>query len=127
MPRTYRLVRRTVNVLLEGTPEGINVDDLEAAICAVPHVTAVHDLHAWLIGSGISALSVHVEVELEADDCAILDEVQDLLAERFDIHHATIQVERQPRKEQSSTADPTAVRPRVSDTPMNAAGIALAH
>jgi cobalt-zinc-cadmium efflux system protein len=99
VPRTYRLVRRTVHVLLEGTPEGINVDDLEAAICAVPHVTAVHDLHVCLIGSGIPALSVHREVEPEADDCAILDEVQDLLAERFDIHHATIQVERQPRKE----------------------------
>lgn len=46
IPRTYRLVRRAVHVLLEGTPEGINVSDLEAAIRAVPGVTAVHDLHA---------------------------------------------------------------------------------
>jgi cobalt-zinc-cadmium efflux system protein len=99
VPRTYRLVRRAVHVLLEGTPEGINVDELEAAICAVPCVTAVHDLHVWLIGSGIPALSVHVDVEPEADDCAILDEVQDLLAEHFEIHHSTIQIERQPRKE----------------------------
>ena len=99
VPRTYRLVKRSVHVLLEGTPEGINVRDLEQTICTLPCVIAVHDLHVWLISSGIPALSVHVDVEPEADDCAILDTVHDLLQERFGIHHATIQVERQPRRE----------------------------
>lgn len=99
VPRTYRLVRRSVHVLLEGTPEGIDIRDLEQAICTVPCVIAVHDLHVWLISSGIPALSVHVDVEPEADDCSILDIVHDLLQERFGIHHATIQVERQPRQE----------------------------
>ncbi len=99
VPRTYRLIQRSVHVLLEGTPEGINVHDLEQAMCTVPCVIAVHDLHVWLISSGIPALSAHVEVEPEADDCAILDTVHDLLEKRFGIHHATIQVERQPRRE----------------------------
>jgi len=99
LPRTYRLMSRAVHVLLEGTPEWLDVGELERAMISVPGVLSVHDLHVWLITSGIPALSAHVETEPDADDCAVLDAIQDLLKERFEIHHSTIQLERQPRRE----------------------------
>lgn len=89
------LLRRSLHVLTEGTPEGLSVDEIVAAMRATPGVTEVHDLHVWSLGPGFSALSAHVVV-----NAASLPEVQEtmfqlrtMLRDRFDIEHRTIQVE----------------------------------
>ena len=97
LPRSFALARDATVVLLEIAPRGLDLDDVRSHLMGVPGVTDVHDLHAWTITSGIPSLSAHVTV---TDAClaergvgATLDELCACVAERFDIHHATFQVE----------------------------------
>ena len=97
LPRAFLLARDASVVLLEIAPKGLDLDDVRRRLLEVPGVTDVHDLHAWTITSGIPSLSAHVTV---TDAClaergvgATLDELCACVAEHFDIHHATFQVE----------------------------------
>jgi len=97
IPRTWRLLRETVDVLLEGTPRGVDLGEVRAHILAVPHVQAVHDLHASTVASGLPVLTVHVVVD---DECfhdghltSMLDQLQGCLAGHFDVEHSTFQFE----------------------------------
>lgn len=96
IPRTYRIVRSAVDILMEGTPEGLDVDEVESAMANLPDVESVHDLHCWSITTGIVALSAHVRVTARADGDALITSMQEMLEERFDIDHTTIQIERGP-------------------------------
>lgn len=91
----YRVLRETVFILMEGTPAQIDLDQLRQSLLAVEGVVGVHDLHVWLIASDFLAASVHLEVSDSADD-SLLWQVRKLLAEKFDIHHSTVQLERRP-------------------------------
>jgi cobalt-zinc-cadmium efflux system protein len=88
-----RLVRESLDVLMEGTPPHVDVDALLAAIRAVPGVLAVHDLHVWTLTSGYHALSAHVDVAPDADLHAVLHILSDLAQQRFAIAHTTFQLE----------------------------------
>jgi len=90
---SFRLLRESVDVLLEGTPARINIGDLETAVAAVPGVVSVHDIHVWTVTSGFVAMSAHCVVDGSRDEHNVLDAVTRTLAERFDITHATIQPE----------------------------------
>jgi cobalt-zinc-cadmium efflux system protein len=91
----WRIVRETVNLLLEGTPAEIDLAKVAREITGTERVTSMHDLHVWALSSDEVALSVHVVV----GDCPLAEAehvVRDLehrLCERFDIGHTTIQVE----------------------------------
>ena len=92
---SFGIVRETLNILLEGTPRGMSLDAVEAAIRAVVGVSDVHDLHVWSIGSETHALSAHVKIAdmpMSASD-AILREVNEKLGREFGIYHTTIQFE----------------------------------
>jgi cobalt-zinc-cadmium efflux system protein len=89
----FGLLRDTGRVLLEGTPKGMDAREIGQAMAAHPGVEEVHDLHIWEVTSGFPALSAHVMVPA-GDDChARRRELAQLLAERFGIEHATLQVE----------------------------------
>lgn len=90
----WRLVRESLDVLMEGTPAHVEVDDLLAAIRAVPGVVDVHDLHVWTLTSGYHALSAHVDVNPDADGHAVLHMLADLTEKRFGVAHTTFQLER---------------------------------
>jgi cobalt-zinc-cadmium efflux system protein len=91
---SWALIRQSVAVLMEGAPGHIKVDEVHSALLALPHVSAVHDLHVWTITSGFIALSVHLTcVDPDRQD-SVLRSAQDLLANRFGIHHTTIQIDR---------------------------------
>jgi cobalt-zinc-cadmium efflux system protein len=97
LPRSFSLLRDATVVLLEIAPKGLDLEEVRRHLLEVPGVTDVHDLHAWTITSGIPSLSAHVTV---TDAClaqrgvgATLDELCACVAEHFDIHHATFQVE----------------------------------
>src|SRR5947209_1615073 len=91
----WRIVRETVNLLLEGTPSEVNLGEVTSEIAGTKHVIGIHDLHVWALSSEETALSVHVVLE----ECPLGDAehvVRDLetrLCSRFDIGHSTIQVE----------------------------------
>ncbi|HEX5086668.1 MAG TPA: cation diffusion facilitator family transporter [Nocardioides sp.] len=97
LPRAFALARDATVVLLEIAPRGLDLDEVRTHLLRVPGVTDVHDLHAWTITSGIPSLSAHVTV---TDAClaergvgATLDELSRCVAEHFEVHHATFQVE----------------------------------
>lgn len=94
LPRTWNLLRESMNVLLQGVPDGVDIDQVEQAIRGVPGISDVHDLHIWALTSGKNVLSAHLVAHLqERDEQAILAEVSELLEERFKIAHVTLQVE----------------------------------
>jgi cobalt-zinc-cadmium efflux system protein len=87
------LLRETVDVLLESAPPHLDVEELREALVAEAGVASVHDLHVWTITSGMVSLSCHVHCTEEADGHDVLVRLQRLLRERFDVHHATLQIE----------------------------------
>ncbi len=87
------LLRDSGRVLLEIAPSDLDVDEVGRAMARHPHVTEVHDLHVWEIGSGFPALSAHVLVEPDADCHGLRRELEALLAERFALEHTTLQVD----------------------------------
>ncbi len=89
----WRLVRESLDILMEAVPPHIDLDHLREAMARVPGCCRVHDLHVWTLTTGHHALSAHAVVEPAADGEAILQALQRLLAERFEVHHVTIQLE----------------------------------
>jgi cobalt-zinc-cadmium efflux system protein len=90
---TYRVLRETVGVLLEAAPEGMDAQEVGAAMAATEGVVDVHDLHLWTITSGFPALSAHVLVAAGADCHAIRRELEAMLRDRYELTHTTLQVE----------------------------------
>lgn len=94
LPRTWTLLREAGQVLMQGVPLGMDVDQVRDVMLAHPGVGKVHDLHVWALGSKEPVLTAHVVID---DSCTDVEQVRRslvaLLAERFDIEHATIQVE----------------------------------
>jgi cobalt-zinc-cadmium efflux system protein len=93
LPRTWRLLREAVDVLLEAAPKGVDLAEVRRHLVETPGVTDVHDLHAWTITSGLPVLSVHVVLERDADAGEVLDGLGACLAGHFDIEHSTFQLE----------------------------------
>ncbi|MDP9318365.1 MAG: cation diffusion facilitator family transporter [Actinomycetota bacterium] len=93
LPRTWKLLGRTVNVLLEATPEGVDLEEVRRHILETDGVAGSHDLHAWTITSGMNVLSVHVILKDGADGPQVLDRLAECLADHFDIEHSTFQLE----------------------------------
>jgi cobalt-zinc-cadmium efflux system protein len=88
-----RLTLEAVNVLLEGCPAHINVQEVKATLLKAPGVVSVHDLHVWTIASGKDALSAHVVVHPEAYTHDTLSALQHTLRHEFGLSHLTLQLE----------------------------------
>lgn len=97
LPRAWALLRDVLDVLLESTPRGIDLDRVRRHMKRVPGVVDVHDLHAWTITSGVPALSAHVVVDEECiargRSGEVLDALGECLGEHFDTAHCTFQLE----------------------------------
>jgi cobalt-zinc-cadmium efflux system protein len=91
----FGIIRETLNILLEGTPRGIQLERVEIAIRAIEGVNDVHDLHVWSIGSETRALSCHIAIADIPPSVSerILRDVKDRLHHEFRIDHTTIQFE----------------------------------
>jgi cobalt-zinc-cadmium efflux system protein len=90
------VVRDATNVLLEGSPKGLDVEAMIDAMREVAHVQAVHDVHVWTVSDHLNFLSAHVEVSdaRTMEECGeVIHDVNEVLFHRFGIAHATIQVE----------------------------------
>jgi cobalt-zinc-cadmium efflux system protein len=98
VPRAVTLLREAIDVLLEATPRGVNLEVLRRHVLACTGVSDVHDLHVWTITSGMNVLSAHVVVHAGADANAVLDELETCLRGDFDIEHSTFQLESEDRK-----------------------------
>ena len=94
LPRTWTLLREAGQVLMQSVPSGLDLDEVRDMMLAHPGVGAVHDLHAWALGSKEPILTAHIVLREGAQDA---EQVRVFLAvaldERFGIEHATLQVE----------------------------------
>jgi cobalt-zinc-cadmium efflux system protein len=93
LPRTWRLARQALRILLQAAPPDVNLESLRSDLAALPDVVDVHDLHLWTLTSDMEVASAHVMVRAGTDSHAVLDQARALLAERYRISHATLQVE----------------------------------
>jgi cobalt-zinc-cadmium efflux system protein len=91
----YRILRPTLHILIEGTPEGLSAGEVQEVMEKVADIQDVHDLHIWNICSGHIALSAHVVIEnpSQRPNAAVMSELKKQLGKLFGIEHTTIQFE----------------------------------
>ena len=94
LPRTWSLLKESMNILLQGVPEGIDIEKVEATLYGIEGVKNIHDLHIWALTSGKSVMSVHLVADSASrSEQAILAEVTSLMSDKFHISHTTVQME----------------------------------
>lgn len=106
LPRAWTLLRETLDILLEATPKGVDLDDIRAHVLDTPGVIDVHDMHVWTITSGSPVMSAHVVVEdavAAGDHSGVLDGLAECLIEHFDVEHCTFQVEPARHRDHETT------------------------
>ena len=90
----WALVRRSAHILMEGSPDWLDVGELRSTLEErIPAIRDVHHVHAWLVGPHETLLTMHASVTAAADHALVLKDAKVLLAQRFGITHATIQIE----------------------------------
>jgi len=93
LPRTWKLLKKSTHILMEGAPADISYEEVKETILQIKGVTGVFQLHIWTITSGFDALSAHVVVMDTSKSDLILKEITTVLEGRFKISHITIQIE----------------------------------
>ncbi|MER5455187.1 cation diffusion facilitator family transporter [Micromonospora sp. NPDC002389] len=93
LPRTYRLGRAALRILVQAAPPHLEVAEVRDALRDVEGVADVHDLHVWTLTSGMEVASAHLTLASGADLARVLAAARRLLHDRFEIEHATLQVE----------------------------------
>lgn len=93
LPRTWILLKETINILLEGVPAGIDINKIKSRIMSIRGVSDVHDLHVWAITSDKISLKAHLIIASSFKEELIREEVQSLLLSQFKISHTTLQTE----------------------------------
>lgn len=98
LPRTWTLLKESVNVLLQGVPANIDLDNMERAIAGLAGVKAIHDLHVWSLTAGKNVLSAHVVIDVSLkSEQQLLTEI-DGAVRALGVHHSTVQIESEPCK-----------------------------
>ena len=100
---TTNLLRETIQILMEGVPGNVQIEDIGRELLAVPGVRAIHDLHVWSVSSHQTALSAHVEIVDLSNWVNVLETARITLRKKFGIEHITLQPElsgglKQPHK-----------------------------
>lgn len=93
LPRTWRLGRSALRILLEQAPPEIDVEEVRRKLSSLPQVADIHDLHVWTVTSGLQAASGHLRLEPEGDLGEALREATKLLEDEYHIEHVTLQCE----------------------------------
>jgi cobalt-zinc-cadmium efflux system protein len=96
---SWGIVREGLDVLMESVPAGLDLDALRRDLLAVNGAEEVHDLHVWCLGTRNYALAAHAVVAPDADYDQVLADMSHVLQSRFNIHHMTVQLERDSRRE----------------------------
>jgi cobalt-zinc-cadmium efflux system protein len=97
---SWGLIREGVDILMESVPSDIDLDQLRRDLLAVSGTEEVHDLHVWCLTSHQFALSAHAVVAPGINQDRVLSDMSELLEQKFNIRHMTVQLERDNRKEQ---------------------------
>jgi cobalt-zinc-cadmium efflux system protein len=95
---SWGLIRDSVDILMQSVPKGIDLAEVREILESVDGVLKVHDLHIWTVTSGIFTLSAHAVINGESDLHQVLNEMETILINRFNIRHTTIQLETESRE-----------------------------
>lgn len=93
LPRAARLGRDALRILLQHAPVRVSMAEVEQSLETLDGVKEVHDLHLWTLTSGMDVATVHLALRSDADPGEVLADAQRTLVERFEIEHATVQIE----------------------------------
>jgi cobalt-zinc-cadmium efflux system protein len=93
LPRTWQLARAAIRVLLQAAPPDVDLPAMKRDLAALPGVVDVHDLHVWTLTSEMDVATAHLMVAADSDSHGVLDQARVLLADRYHLTHATLQVE----------------------------------
>lgn len=93
LPRTWILLKESLNILLEGVPEGIDIEEVTKAMLSVSGVLNVHDLHIWALTSGKNSLAAHVVYNENFLPALLIKNIQEVLGSQFKVFHTTLQCE----------------------------------
>ena len=91
---TWRVLKASGHLLLQGVPNPVSTDELRAALAATPGVIDVHHLHVWGLTAERPVATLHVRIADEADRQSVTAALKKALRERFGVAHSTIQLER---------------------------------
>lgn len=106
LPRTWALLRSSIHILLEGVPENITVSEVRDFLVKTPGVADVHDLHIWSLASQSTTMTAHIVANIEVKDIQLLRQnIAELMKDKFDIHHLTLQMETTPCDSKPCDAD----------------------
>ena len=106
LPRTWSLLREAVDILLQATPKGVDLDEVRRHLLRARGVIDVHDLHAWTLTSGVNVVSLHAVMAPGAEPASVLDELCACLTDDFDMEHSTVQLESADRRRLEHGAHP---------------------
>ncbi|MBK1894386.1 cation diffusion facilitator family transporter [Chryseobacterium paridis] len=98
-PRTWRLLKEAIDVLLESTPKDVDIDQLRQSLEKIPGVVELHDLHVWSLTSGVNAMSAHVVKDSSNTTNQLLEKLTNETMNNFKITHTTFQIEDEGYKE----------------------------
>ncbi len=90
---TIRLLKEALHVLMEGVPHRLDLDEISQTMHSVSNVQGVHSLHVWALSSEVTAISAHIVLTDMNDWHEVLLGLREILHEKFDIHHITLQPE----------------------------------
>lgn len=94
LPRTWVLLKESINILLEGVPEGIDLINIKNTLCKVEGVVDIHDLHIWAITNDKISLTAHVVIDSKYECTDVTNNLRRVLVAEFGINHSTLQDER---------------------------------
>jgi cobalt-zinc-cadmium efflux system protein len=90
----WQLLRRSAHILLEGVPEGVDSAVVEQSLRgADPAIRSIHHLHVWQLASGSRMATLHAELNEPADGARVLRAIRQILRERFEVEHVTVQID----------------------------------
>ncbi|RAJ26053.1 cation diffusion facilitator family transporter [Pedobacter cryoconitis] len=102
LPRTWILLKESISILLEGIPKDVNMAELRSTILQVEDVGGIHDLHVWVLTSGVNAMTAHIVLKEGAEGQQVLSALQKHITENFKITHTTLQLEEPGFKEEQT-------------------------
>lgn len=89
----WGVIKHSIHILMEGTPQSINIEDVKQTLLQIDGIMDVHDLHIWSITAGLDTLTCHVLIDDKHDGQKILQLAIDRIRESYHIEHSTIQIE----------------------------------
>lgn len=97
---SWNIIRDSVNILMESVPSNLHLQEIRQSILSIQGIINVHDLHIWTVTSGVTALSCHILVHKNCKEDELLQILNTMFKEKYQITHTTFQIEKSPHPDE---------------------------